>query len=218
MSEPTILEKYRVLRDELNYNTGHFSTIALITRHPAYDKILALGNGVIPVILAEFDKYLQTDENDDFPGHWAMKVLRVLSGSEPEDKATPGVVIEMIQSWVKWGEKNGHLAKDRPKYPKPIPPVYKGWIVVGKRHGEESVLCAKRKPTNVFEEEKGTGSWVSKIDHARKVDDGWWKKYAWILPTKENAEMALDILNEKIKNGECSEFNRPDKAWVEEVK
>jgi hypothetical protein len=212
-----IRDEYEKLRDELNYHTGHFSAIARVKRHPAYQKIVGLGKELTPIILAEFDKYLQTDENDDFPGHWAMAVLHELSGANPYENCQAGVVDQMIRAWIKWGEGNGHLAKDRPKYEKPAPIIYKGWIVVGYRHGEESVLCPKREPENAFEEAKGTAAWVSKVDAARKVDDGWWKKYALILPTKREAEIALDILNEKIKNGECSKFNTPDKAWVEEL-
>lgn len=213
-----ITEQYKILRDELNYHTGHYSSMGPVRRHPAYQKIVDLGNGLVPIILVEFDKYLQTDEHDDYPGHWAMAILHVLTGAVSPGNPPPGVIDKMLRGWIQWGEENGHLAKDRPKYEKPIPPVYKGWIVVGLRHGEEYVLCAKREPRNVFEEEKGTGAWVSKRDHAGGPNDGWWKKYAWILPTKEQAEIALDVLNEKIKNGECDEFNRPDKSWAEEIK
>lgn len=217
MSEQSVLEQYRVLRDKLNYNTSHFSSTTRMTRDPVYPQIVGLGKDLIPIILAEFDRYLQTDENDDFPGHWAMNVLGELTGVNPYEKCDPGVVLQMIKVWVVWGEENGHLVQGRPKHEKPAPPVYKGWVVVGLRHGEESVLCAKREPKNAFEEEKGTGSWVSKRDHAGGKDKNWWKKYAWILRTKREAEIALDILNEKIKNGECSEFNKPEKVWVEEL-
>jgi len=213
----TLLEQYRTLRDELNYNTGFYSSTSRVMRHPAYRKIVDLGKDLIPIILAEFDKYLHTDEYDDFPGHWAMNVLGELTGVNPYEKCDPGVVLQMIKVWVKWGEENGHLTKDRPKYEKPAPIIYKGWIVVGRLHGEDSVLCPKREPKNAFEEEKGTAAWVSKIDAARKVDDGWWKKYAWIFPTKQEAEVALEILNEKIKAGECSDFNKPERSWVEEI-
>jgi hypothetical protein len=146
-----------------------------------------------------------------------MNVLGKLTGVNPYEKCDPGVVLQMIKVWVKWGEENGHLAKDRPKYQKPVPPVYKGWIVVGKLHGEQSVLCPNRKPKNAFEEEKGTAAWVTKKSASGGAPRDWWKKYAWVLPTKQEAEIALDILNEKIKNGECSEFNTPTKAWVEEI-
>lgn len=213
-----IAEQYRALRDELNYNTGHFSSTSRVKRDPAYQKIVDLGKDVIPIILAEFDRYLQTDEHNDFPGHWAMSVIHELTGAVLDGEPTPGVVLEWIRAYVRWGEENGHLAQGRPKYEKSIPIVYKGWVVVGFRHGEESVLCPKREPKNAFEEKKGTASWVSKVDAAGGVDDGWWKKYAWILPAKKDAEIALEILNEKIKAGECSEFNKPERAWVEEIK
>ena len=220
-------KEYQKLRDELNYNTGHMSNTGRMIRDPVYKKIVDLGNVVIPLILDEFDRYVQTDEDDAFPGHWAMRVLSDLIGAERskqfydaalEDGVRSGRIGDWAKAWVVWGEKNGYLAKNRPKHEKTPPIQYKGWIVVGKKHGEKMVLCPKREPSNAFEEQMGTASWVSKVDAARNVDDGWWKKYAWILPTKQEAEIALDILNEKIANGECSEFNKPDKAWIEEIK
>lgn len=218
VNEP-IAEQYRALRDELNYYTGHLSNTGRVIRHPAYRKIVDLGKDVIPVILDAFDRYRQTDEDDAFPGHWAFSVLRELSGADLKDAdARPGVLGDWIKVWVKWGEEQGYLETDRPKHEKTPPIHYKGWIVVGYKHGGESVLCPKRKPENVFEETHGTAAWVSKVDAARNVDDGWWKKYAWILPTKGDAEIALDILNEKIEGGEFSDLNKPERTWVEELR
>jgi len=211
-----IAEQYKALQDKLNFDTGHFSSVSRMVRHPAYKEIVELGKDVIPIILDEFDRYLQTDEAEAFPGWWTFNVLDALSGAKLEG-GRAGVLVDWVGLWVKWGEENGHLAKDRPKHWKTPPVVYKGWVIVGQRHGEESVLCPKRDPRNAFEKEKGTAAWVSKIDAARKVDDGWWKKHAWVFDTKKEAEIALDLLNEKIKAGECSDFNKPERAWVEEI-
>ncbi len=212
-------DEYIALRNKLNYDTSHFSMISRALRHPTYKEIISLGRDIIPIILDELDRYIQTDEHEDFPGHWVLNALYELSGERPNDKsARPGVVEDWIQIWIKWGEEKGYLAKDRPKHQKKPPIDYKGWIVVGNKHGEEYVLCPKREPKNALEETIGTGAWVSKVDAVRNIDDGWWKKYAWILSTKEDATIALEILNEKIKNGECSEFNKPERVWIEELK
>lgn len=211
-----IFDKYRDLKDRLNYETGHFSSISRMVRNPIYQEIIELGSGVVPIILDEFDRYDQTDEVDSFPGSWAFVALSNLTGAEATGTRA-GVISDLVKFWIKWGENNGCLAKDRPKHQKRPPIVYKGWIVVARMRGEDYVLRPKVAPSNKFEEEHGTAAWVSKIDAARKVDDGWWKKYAWILPTKQEAETVLDILNEKIKAGECAEGNKPEKAWVEEI-
>lgn len=213
-----VLEEYQKLRDELNYHTGHFSSISRVIHHPTFGKIVRLGKEIVPIILDEIDHYHQTGEEEFFPsGWWGFNAIAEVMNGWPEEKGEPGVFDSWVGVWVRWGEKNGYLAKDRPKYQKQPPVVYKGWIVVGQLHGEQSVLCPKRKPKNLFEEEKGTAAWVSKRDHAGGSDKDWWKKYAWVFPTKQEAEIALDILNEKIKNKECSEFNTPKKAWVEEI-
>lgn len=214
-----ILEEYRKLRDELNYQTGHISSHARTIRHPTYQKIVDLGKDVIPIILDEFDHYIQTGEQEEFPGHWAFSVLCTLLGVEPRKDARPGVLDDWVKIWVEWGEESGYLAKGRPKYQKKPPVIYKGWIVAAKLDKDwgVSVLCPKRKPKNLFEETHGTGAWVSKKSAASCDDKDWWKKYAWVFPTKEEADIALEILNEKVKNGECGKSFVPRKAWVEEI-
>ena len=212
-----VLEEYQKLRDELNYQTGHLSSSAQVKRHPTYQKIIDLGKEIIPIMLDEIDHFRQTGEEEFFPGWWAFSILAHFNGGWPEEKPEPGVLDSCADVWLRWGKKNGYL-QNQPKYEKQPPVVYKGWIVVGKLHGEQNVLMPKRKPTAVWQETMGTGAWVTKKSAASCDDKDWWKKYAWVFPTKEEADIALDILNEKIKNGECSKFNTPDKAWVEEIK
>lgn len=213
-----ILDEYRKLREELNYQTGHLSSSAQVQRHPTYQKIIDLGKEIIPIVLDEIDHYRHTDEQEFFPGWWAFGILSHFNGGWPEEKPEPGVLDSCADVWRHWGEKNGYLAKDRPKYQKQPPVIYKGWIVASKLDKDwgVSVLCPKREPKNLFEETHGTAAWVSKKSAASCDDKDWWKKYAWIFPTKEEADIALDILNEKIKNGEFKSF-KPRKAWVEEI-
>lgn len=97
----------------------------------------------------------------------------------------------------------------------------KGWIVAAIVHGEE---CAMTDPDTRSIRGKdgskiGEAPWVTKRDHAtpERSPKDWWKKYAWVFETKYEATCALEILDEKIKAGECSEFNMPSKYWVEEV-
>jgi hypothetical protein len=211
-------KQYQALKDKLNYDTGHINSSSRAVKHPSYGAILAMGEPVVKFILDDFDRWLQTDEHAAFPGHLAFKILHTLTKvvGNPGDPP-PGVVKKMVEGWVKWGEEKGILTKDRPKYVKPPPTVYKGWVVVGLKHGAESVLCRKTEPRNAFEETHGQAAWVTKIDAARKVDDGWWCCYAWIVETKREAEMIRGVLMERIKNGECSEFNKPTRTWVEYV-
>jgi hypothetical protein len=213
-------KEYERLRDDLNYHTGHLSSSAQQTRHPSFAALAALGQGAVLCILHDLDRYLQTDEDEAFPGWWCFHILGAANAGElPEHEgARPGVLVDWVRVWVRWGEKTLRLPPDRPKHEKTPPVVYTGWVVVGRRRGEDSVLCPKREPRAAYEETLGTPGWVSKVDAARRVDDGWWKKYAWILPTKEEADHVLAILNEKIAAGAVSDFNRPDKAWVEQLR
>lgn len=93
------------------------------------------------------------------------------------------------------------------------------WIVAATVHGETCVMTGPKRrdirdPTGA---KIGEAAWVTKKSAAGGAPPMWWLPYAWLLDTKEEAEIALEILNEKVAAGECSEFNRPSKAWVEEV-
>lgn len=209
-----VKSRYQELQEKLNYETGFYSSIRRKTEHPAYLEIVGLGQSVVGVILERLDRFSQTHDIDDFDGPWIFNALVEITGFSPKVEA-PGVIFQIVRGWVDWGEMNGHLAPDRPKYePKPIP---RGWVVIGYFRGEEHALCPKRDPRNLLEEKMGSAPWVTRIDHAGGNDPHWWKRFAWILNTREEAEEVLRLLIEKFSRGEGHKENFPERAWIEEV-
>lgn len=95
----------------------------------------------------------------------------------------------------------------------------KGWIVAAVVNGEECSLIGpgKRGIRGRDGSQIGEAAWVTKRDHAGGKNKNWWKKYAWTFETKYEAMCALEILDEKVKAGQCSKFNLPSKFWVEEL-
>ena len=211
---PDLQSRYQELQRKLNYEAAFFGTVRKWLQHPAYREIVGLGRDVVPIILSGLDRYHQTRDYEDFQGLWVFNALKDILGTGP----APGVLWEFtrtVEDWVRWGETAGFLAPDRPRYePRAVP---KGWVVIGFFRGEEHALCPKRDPKNLLEEQIGTAAWVSKIDASGGKNPDWWKRFAWVLPTRGEAETALEVLKEKIAAGECSEFNRPERSWVEEI-
>jgi hypothetical protein len=89
-----------------------------------------------------------------------------------------------------------------------------GWIVAAKVDGKEVIMIRPGKRT--LPGVKGEATWCTKKDAAGGPNDGWWKEYAWVLP-KEEAQEVLDWLDEQVLLGKVDVFNRPSKAWIEEI-
>lgn len=67
--------------------------------HPAYRKILAMGDAVIPYILADMR---------DRGGHW-FSALRQLSGDPTVDANANGSMKRAREAWLAWGKARGRI-------------------------------------------------------------------------------------------------------------
>jgi len=68
-----------------------------MTRHPAYQQIIALGPPVIPLILRELRER---------PDHWFW-ALNAITGEDPvgpEDDFD-----QAVEAWLRWGRERGYL-------------------------------------------------------------------------------------------------------------
>lgn len=77
---------------------GHSSSINSWVRLPAYRSIVALGQSVIPLLLAELERE---------PDHWFW-ALKELTGENPVTPEGRGNVIEMAKCWIAWGKAKGY--------------------------------------------------------------------------------------------------------------
>lgn len=72
--------------------------IASMVMHPAYQRIIAKGPRIIPLILGELDRK---------PGHWFW-ALHVLTGASPVSAESQGDINMMREAWLTWGREHGY--------------------------------------------------------------------------------------------------------------
>ena len=77
--------------------TAHLSSIHMISQHPAYQEIIAMGEPAIPFII----KRLQIN-----PGHWFVALYQITG----EDGGSPAQTFnEAVKNWLEWGKTKGYL-------------------------------------------------------------------------------------------------------------
>ena len=77
---------------------GPSSTVKVMTQHPAYLQIIALGGAAVPLLLEELARE---------PHHW-FAALRAITGANPVPPESRGDIERMAESWIAWGRANGH--------------------------------------------------------------------------------------------------------------
>ena len=83
-------------------DTATHSNPTIISRHPAYPQIVALGNDAIPLILKEISQKRNRP-------HW-FQALHDITGETPAPEETWGKVDEVTAAWLNWGRGQGHLS------------------------------------------------------------------------------------------------------------
>ena len=79
--------------------TRYHSSVTIIEEHPAYLAIIAMGAGVIPLIL----------ENMRAEGGWWYQALSQLTGVDVVREEHWGKVDAMDAAWLDWGVREGYL-------------------------------------------------------------------------------------------------------------
>ena len=81
--------------DRWKRDTGHFSSIARMTAHPSYLRIIGMGREGLPFLLKELR---------DNPDHWLV-ALNAITG---EDAAPEGATFrDAVDAWIRWGHDKG---------------------------------------------------------------------------------------------------------------
>lgn len=96
-SESTEAEFMR-LADQWVEDTGHLSNVATKARHPAYQAIIQMGEEAIPFLLRELERS---------PNDWFAALYRI-TGADPIQKSSYGIVEEMADAWIAWGMEQGY--------------------------------------------------------------------------------------------------------------
>lgn len=97
--EANLESRFNALADEWQRETRLHSSIVLKAIHSAYQRIIGMGEAVLPLIF----KRLAAQG-----GHWYW-ALTAITGEMPISKEDIGRVAKMRESWLKWGEARGYV-------------------------------------------------------------------------------------------------------------
>ena len=91
-------EEFRTLHEEWRRDTATSSSMRTKAAHPAYRRIVAMGEAAIPLILAQLRRQ---------PSHlfWA---LHEITGANPVKPGSAGKVREMVEGWLTWAALKGY--------------------------------------------------------------------------------------------------------------
>lgn len=96
-----LADLFRQLADRWRDETRFLSSTTEIVLNPAYQRIIGLGPGVIPLILSALARE---------PEHWFW-ALRALTGENPAPAEARGRAQVMAEAWLRWGRENGYHAE-----------------------------------------------------------------------------------------------------------
>ena len=96
--ERSLVEKFEALASQWYDETGGYSFIVEKTSHPAYQKIINMGQPAVSLLLRELEQK---------PAHW-FKALRTITGANPVQPEQRGRMRQMAEAWLKWGREHGY--------------------------------------------------------------------------------------------------------------
>jgi hypothetical protein len=91
-------ESFLQLAEQWRRETGMLSLVSKMAIHPAYQRIIGMGQPVVPLILRELERE---------PDHWFW-ALQAITGENPVQPAQRGILDEMAAAWLEWGKNCGY--------------------------------------------------------------------------------------------------------------
>jgi hypothetical protein len=95
-----VARRFQGLAVEWNATTRYRSNTHALGNHPVFQELVALGEPVIPLILAELERESSVS--------W-ITVLAAITGENPVPPALAGRVDAMVRAWLDWGRQRGYV-------------------------------------------------------------------------------------------------------------
>lgn len=89
---------FNQLASQWESETGMLSVLSQKVLHPAYQRIIGMGEKAIPLLLKELERE---------PNHWFW-ALRAITGVNPVKPENRGRIKRMAQDWLDWGRDHGY--------------------------------------------------------------------------------------------------------------
>ena len=97
-SDEEFARRFAALKAKWNEDTQHISRMDKVAAHPSYQEIIAMGERVVPLLLAD----LETNSE-----HWFMALAKI-TGVNPVPKEDAGKIARMAAAWLAWGRGKGY--------------------------------------------------------------------------------------------------------------
>jgi hypothetical protein len=91
---------FNELAEQLNRETGFDSVGKKTVEHPAYQRIIGMGDNALPLIFRQI-------ESDAIGPHW-FEALKAITGANPVPRSLWGKIGAMEQVWLEWGREQGY--------------------------------------------------------------------------------------------------------------
>lgn len=88
-------QRFRALAQQWKDDTRFLSSVHEMVSHPAYLRIIGMGQLAVPLLLEELRRA---------PDHWFV-ALQAITGVNPIPAAASGDVDKMAQAWLSWAER-----------------------------------------------------------------------------------------------------------------
>jgi hypothetical protein len=93
-------QRFRQLAAAWKSETKFLSNVTAKVIHPAYQKIIGMGQPAVPLILKDLE--------ENGPKHWFW-ALTAITEVNPIPESMAGNMTAMTEAWLKWGKRAGYL-------------------------------------------------------------------------------------------------------------
>lgn len=90
--------EFNLLVAQWKQETSLFSSLDKICMHPAYQRIIGMGEKILPLIFNELERN---------PAHWFW-ALSAITGENPIQPEQRGNLRKMTQAWLDWANSHGY--------------------------------------------------------------------------------------------------------------
>jgi hypothetical protein len=97
--QKVVAQRFQGLATQWKATTRYRSNIQALRNHPVYQELVALGEPVVPLILAELER--------ESAVAW-FTVLAAITGENPVPPELAGRVEDMARAWPNWGRQRGY--------------------------------------------------------------------------------------------------------------